>query len=206
MTNDIQEYIQQLIRYPHPQLEVIERESAGRNDIEPNIGLQIASLLDLLLRALKAKSALEFGTCLGFSTVALANALQQNGGHLTAVEADPRMAAETRRNLERAGLSEVVSLIEADASRIIQTIDGPFDFILQDAFKPLYPQMLDRCVELLRVGGMLAADDALFPAMPIPERYKPVIDEYNRRVFNHPRLASTILPIGDGLTLSLKIK
>lgn len=206
MTNDIQAYIHSLIRYTHPQLEVIELESADRNDIEPNIGLQVASLLDLLLRLMQAKSALEFGTCIGFSTIVLANALRQTGGHLTAVEADPDRIDETRQNLERAGLSEVVSLVHADAARFIHTIDGPFDFILQDASKPLYPQMLERCVELLRVGGVLAADDGLFPAMPIPEHYKPVIDEYNRRVFNHPRLTSTILPIGDGLTLSLKIQ
>lgn len=205
MTDDIQAYIQQLIQFPHPHLEVIERESAGRFDIEPNIGLQIASLLDLLIRALQVKNALEFGTSLGYSTVVLANALRQTGGRLTAVEFNPLMVSETRRNLESAGLSEVVNLVEADAAEFIYTVSGPYDFILQDAFKPLYPQMLDRCVELLRVGGILAADDALFPAMPIPEHYKPAIEEYNRRVFNHPRLASTILPIGDGLTLSLKI-
>jgi predicted O-methyltransferase YrrM len=206
MNTDIQAYIQQLVQYPHPHLEVIERESAGRADIEPNIGLQIASLLDLLVRIMQVKNALEFGTCLGFSTVVLANALQQTGGRLTAVESNPRMAAETRRNLERAGLSAVVNLVEADAARFIHSVNGPYDLILQDAFKPLYPQMLDRSIELLRVGGILAADDTLFPAMPIPERYKPVIDEYNRRVFNHPDLVSTILPIGDGLTLSLKIR
>lgn len=206
MTNDIQAYIQQLIQYPHPHLAVIERESADRNDIEPNIGLQVASLLDLLVRALRVNRALEFGTCLGFSTIALANALQATGGQLIAVEADPRMAAETRRNLERSGLSRIVTLVEADAAEFIQTVDGPFDFILQDSSKQLYPLMLERCVELLRVGGVLAADDALFPAMAVPERYKPPIGEYNQRVFAHPRLVSTLLPIGDGLTLSLKIQ
>lgn len=205
MTDDIQAYIQQLIQYPHPHLAVIERESADRNDIEPNIGLQVASLLDLFVRALQVKRALEFGTCLGYSTIVLANALRHTGGRLTSVESDPRMVRETRQNLQRAGLSEVVDLVEADAAEFIRTVSGPYDFILQDAYKPLYPQMLDRCVELLRVGGVLAADDALFPAMPIPEHYKPAIAEYNQRVFNHPDLVSTILPIGDGLTLSLKI-
>jgi predicted O-methyltransferase YrrM len=205
MSTDIQDYINKYVKYPHPHLETIDQENIHREDISPNIGREVASLIDLLIRAIQAKNVLEFGTCVGFSTVTLANALRKTGGHLTAIEIHPRLIEETRVNLEKADLRALVTLICGDANQVLHNLEGPFDLILQDSDKPLYPQMVDKCVDLLRVGGLLAADDTLFPAMPIPEKYKPVIDEYNQRVFNHPKLISTILPIGDGLSISLKI-
>lgn len=201
---DTQEYIQQFIHYPHPILKEIDRDNQQRDDIEPNIGLQAASLIDILLRSIQAKNVLELGTCIGFSTITLANVMQSIGGHLTAVEFNPARVLETRANLEKAGLLEVVTLIQADASLALADLTGPFDLILQDSDKLLYPKLFERCFELLRPGGILAADDTLFPTMPVPERYKPPINEYNQKVFNHPGLVSTILPIGDGLTISYK--
>lgn len=201
---DTQEYIQQFIHYPHPVLKEIDRDSQQRNDIEPNIGLQAACLIDILLRSIQAKNVLELGTCIGFSTITLANVMHSIGGHLTAIEFNPARVHETCTNLEKAGLLEVVTLIQADASLALAELTGPFDLILQDSDKFLYPKLFERCFELLRPGGILVADDTLFPTMPIPERYKPPINEYNQKVFDHPGLVSTILPIGDGLTISFK--
>lgn len=203
---DSQAYIQQFIRYPHAFLEDLDRQNQQRTDIEPNIGIHVAGLLDIILRAIQAKNVLEIGTCIGFSSITLANTMRATGGHVTSIELNPKMVAETLANLEKAGLLDFVTVIHADAVQALQTIDGSFDFILLDAEKTIYPQVFDRCVELLRPGGFLAADDALFPVMPISERYKPAIDQYNRLVFQNPNLTSTILPIGDGLTISYKIR
>ncbi len=206
MTTNIPDYINSLIQYPHPRLALLDSENEGRTDISPNIGLSAASLIDILVRAIGAKEALEFGTCIGFSTITLANALQATGGRLTAVELDERMLAETTRNLESAGLSGMVTLIQGDALEVLDSLSGPYDLILQDSDKFIYTPMLERCVDLLRVGGLLITDDTLFPVLPVPEKYRAPMDEYNRRLFNHPRLASTLLPIGDGLAVSLKIR
>jgi caffeoyl-CoA O-methyltransferase len=203
---DVQEYILQLIGYPLPILEQLDADNQHRTDIEPNIGIQVAGLIDLLLRAIQAKKILELGSCIGFSTITLANVAKSTGGNVTSVEFNPKSAAETRTNLQKAGLLEFVTIIEADAAIAIMNLEGPFDFILQDAEKSIYPKLFQRCVELLRPGGILAADDTLFPVMPVSDRYKPAITEYNRLAFNHPDLASTILPIGDGLTISLKLR
>lgn len=206
MTTNIPDYINSLIQYPHPRLARLDDENEGRTDISPNIGLSAASLIDILVRAIGAKEVLEFGTCIGFSTITLANALQATGGRLTAVELDERMLAETTRNLESAGLSGMVTLIQGDALEVLETLSGPYDLILQDSDKFIYMPMLERCIDLLRVGGLLITDDTLFPVLPVPEKYRAPMDEYNRRLFNHSRLASTLLPIGDGLAVSLKIR
>jgi|GEM_PF-1857720 len=95
-------------------------------------------------------------------------------------------------------------IIHGDAGELLDRLEGPCDLILQDAAKALYPEMLERCVDRIRTGGVLAADDALFRPMGVREELARVIDEYNRMVFDHPRLISTILPIGDGLTISVK--
>jgi predicted O-methyltransferase YrrM len=136
----------------------------------------------------------------------LARALGETGGRLVAVEADAARVADTRRNLEAAGLDGCVELVHGDASREIERLDGPFDLILQDAAKALYPSMLDACVERLRQRGILAADDGLFRPMGQREEMAGPIHAYNERVFADPRLRSTILPIGDGLTLSVRIR
>ncbi len=206
MTTNIPDYINSLIHYPHHRLAQLDAENEGRTDISPNIGLSAASLIDILVRAIGAKEALEFGTCIGFSTITLANALQTTGGRLTAIELDGRMFAKTARNLDSAGLSGAVTLIQGDALEMLDSLSGPYDLILQDSDKFIYTPMLERCIDLLRVGGLLITDDALFPVLPVPEKYQPPVNEYNRRLFNDPRLASTLLPIGDGLAISLKIQ
>jgi predicted O-methyltransferase YrrM len=150
------------------------------------------------------RRALEFGTCIGYSTLFLSQALEKTNGRLTAIEVNEKFFQETERNVERAGLSRIVELIHGDASQVIDDLKGPFDLILQDAAKGLYAVMLERCVQLVRPGGVIVADDALFRPMGFREELSQAMDEYNEKVFADARLVSTILPIGDGLTISVR--
>jgi predicted O-methyltransferase YrrM len=202
--DNITEYIQGFLRYPHPLLEELAREQEARDDVPPHIGIQVGTFLAWLIQVIRAKRCAEFGTALGYSTIFLAGALRQTGGQLTAVESDEGRFLETQRNIHRAGLAKIVRLIHGDAREVIDGLEGPFDLILQDAAKSLYPALLEGCVEKTRPGGIIAADDALFRPMGVREELSTLMDEYNRKVFSHPRLVSTILPIGDGLTISVK--
>ena len=148
---------------------------------------------------------LEFGTCLGYSTIWLAKALQTTGGRLTSIEYDPGLYQETQQNLAAAGVADAVHLLHGDAAVMIQELPGPFDLILQDLDKKLYPDLLEICIQKTRLNGLLIADDTLFKPKGIAEKFSAPVHEYNRRVFSDPRLYSTILPIGDGITLSVKI-
>jgi predicted O-methyltransferase YrrM len=178
----------------------------GRTDIQPAIGPEVGKLLGLLVRLAQATRILEMGTCLGYSTVWLAQAMEATDGQLTSVEMDHALLEETRRSLEAAGLSHRVQLVEGDAGRVLRELTGPFDLILQDSAKPLYPRLFERSVQLTRVGGILAADDTLFRPRGIPAKFADPAHEYNTMAFSDPRLYTTILPIGDGLTISLKLR
>ena len=172
--------------------------------MRPNIGAQAGHFLTWLIQLTQAKHVLEFGSCLGYSAIFLAEALRHTNGHLISIENNPILFAETQKNIATAGVSDIVDLKLGDAAELIKTLNGPFDLILQDADKSMYPTMLNDCIEKLRPLGILIADDTLFPPMGYPEKLSKPIHEYNQKTLSDPRLISTLLPIGDGLTISLK--
>jgi len=201
----VTEYIESFITFDNKQLDEILKEEEEKDSIQPCIGLEVGKLLGLLIRSMNAQKVLEFGTCLGYSTVWMAQALKETGGKLISVEYDKDLYEITKRNVELAGLSEVVELILGDASQVINMVEGPFDIILQDSNKSLYSTMLEQCINLTRRNGLIIADDVLFKPMGIPEKFSEPVDKYVKKVFSDKRLYSTILPIGDGVAISTKI-
>lgn len=201
----ISTYIESFIATSNPVLKRIAQEYERRDDLIPNIGLQAGRFLAWLVCLTKAERVMEFGSCIGYSTIALAEALKKNNGVLTSIEADENYYKETKRNVQDAGLEDVVTLVHGDAAVEIDRFKGPFDLILQDAEKSLYPIMLDKCVERIKTNGILAADDALFKPVGKDEEESRAIHKYNQKVFADHRLVSTILPIGDGITISIKV-
>lgn len=188
----------------NPTLSRILKEHSERGDVVPCIGEAVASFVSWLIKLTNARNVIEFGTCLGYSTIILAEAVKSNGGRLTAIELASNHHRETLRNLEEAGLSEYVKVINGDALTEFKKLDGEFDFILQDSRKAIYPVMLEDCIAKLKVGGIIVADDTLFLPMGIGHKHAPFMDEYNRKVFADKRLESFIMPLGDGLTVSFK--
>jgi predicted O-methyltransferase YrrM len=203
---DNAEYIKSFLSLDNMQLASISQEEQFRKNIQPSIGLEAGKLLGLLVRLIQAQRVLEFGTSIGYSTIWLAEALRSIEGRLISVEYDKDLYEETKRNIKAAGLSSTVELVWGDAQTVIKEVEGPFDMILQDSAKPLYPVLLERCVSLTRKNGLIIADDALFKPMGIAEKFSDPIHRYNELVFSDPRLYSTILPIGDGLAISLKLR
>lgn len=199
------DYILSFIQPDLAQLAAVEAEVEARNDIQPAVGPQVGRLLALLVRLTRAQRVLELGTCLGYSSLWLAAALKETGGQLVSVEYRHDLWQQTHDNLAAAGLLDRVDLREGDAAVIVPALDAPFDLILQDSAKGLYPQLLEDCIRLVRPYGVIAADDTMFLPRGIPDSFARPMDEYNRLVFADPRLYSTILPIGDGLTLSVKV-
>jgi len=203
--NKISDYIDSFITSKNPVLNKLTEEYINRVDISPCIGLQTGRFISWLIQLTNAKNVLEFGTCIGYSTVCLAEAVKLNNGTLTAIEVSPNHCKETTKNLKEAGLLDYVNLIHGDASVEIDKLAGNYDFILQDSLKVLYPTMLNKCIELTKVGGIIVADDTLFKPLGMKEKFRKPMDEYNELVFADTRLKSTILPIGDGLTISIKL-
>lgn len=203
---NLEAYIRGFIKPDLSLIEGLESEYDSRQDIQPSVGREAGRLLGLLVRLMRAQRVLEFGTCLGYSTLWLANAARSTGGTVTAVEFSRDLCDATHKNLREAGLDGFVRLIHGDASAVAEELSGPFDLILQDSAKPLYLEMLERCISLARPGGLLIADDTLFKPMGIPEKFSEPMHRYNELVFAHPRLYSSILPIGDGMTISVVLE
>jgi predicted O-methyltransferase YrrM len=174
----------------------------------PVVDEDVARLLQVLLRMTEARAVLEIGTSIGYSTVSMARVVKELGGKVVTIEYDEEVAEQARVNFERAGVSENIQLLRGDARILIPELqDSSFDFIFLDVDKRLYPPLLPHCVRLLTERGLLVAEDTLFPVIDLDPQWHsliPAIEEFNRLVAQHQELESTILPVGDGVTLAVK--
>ena len=198
------EYMQSMIKPPCPYLDILFKEESTRKDVCPSIGPNIGSLIHLLIQITQATKVVEFGTCLGYSTIWLAQSLEDTNGNLISIESSPRLVKETQNNVSKVGLAHRVTIIEGKAEKVFQTLSGPFDLILQDAATGVYLSLLNSCVNKLRPGGLLISDDVLFPTKQVRKRQKELMNAYNHALVNHPDLLTIILPLGDGVALSMK--
>jgi predicted O-methyltransferase YrrM len=176
------------------------------------VDAEVGALLRVIATSINASRILEIGTAIGYSGIWLARALPA-GGMLVTMEFDEARAREARDNFARAGVSDRVSVVVGDAQLKIAKVSGPFDLIFQDGDKKLYSPLLDRLVALLRPGGLLITDNVLWDGEVIPgfqpsPRQNPedtrAIIEYNQRVAAHPQLLTSIVPLRDGISISVK--
>lgn len=182
-------------------------EQTQLKDFIPVVDDDVARYLKLLIHVTHPQRILEIGTSIGYSTVSMAQILRKYGGRLTTIEYDEVVAAQARQNFIQAGVAEWIDLRVGDASKIIPTLEGPYDLIFQDVDKKLYPILFNDCVRLLPPGGILVAEDALFPVLDLDNRWQDLIEpirQFNELVVNCTGLESTLLPIGDGVIVAVK--
>lgn len=206
----IVDYLSSFRRDPHDRLAVIDRE--GRTEGLPLVFPDTGALLHTLALGCGARRILEIGTCLGYSTMWLATALPANGTLIT-MEYDAARAARAREHFNAAGYGDRISVIVGDATRFLHKVSGPFDLIFQDSDKKLYEPMVDRLVELLRPGGLLVADNVLWNGEVVPDyvtqkKYSDddtaAIVRFSKRVAGDPRLYTSFVQVGDGVSISVK--
>jgi predicted O-methyltransferase YrrM len=206
----VEAYLASLNRLSDVVLADIAREGAAQD--LPLIDAEVGALLRVLTTAIAARRVLEIGTAIGYSGIWLAGALPADGSLFT-MEMDPERVKAARRNFERAGLAKRVNVMTGDAQLLIAKVSGPFDLVFQDGSKQLYVPLLDRLVDLLRPGGLLITDNVLWDGEVVPgfvERPArdaadtQAIADYNRRITTHPLLTTTIVPLRDGVAISVK--
>ena len=203
--NQFQEYLLPFLAEDAIKRTLREQEKT-RQDVAPSVGPETGRLLMFLVHVLKAKNVLEIGTCQGYSTLWLAEGLKITGGKITSIETNEKIIKETKETFLRAGFKNVNFIID-DALKVLPTFpSNSFDLILQDSMKSLYSTMLDDCIRLLRIGGILVSDDILFKAMGKRASIANAMHEYNQKLNADNRLITTYLSIGDGVALSIKIK
>ena len=180
----------------------------------PIIRKETANFLQAMVAAKQPKRILEVGTAVGYSALLMAQVMPEGTDIITIEKYEPRIPV-ARRHFEEAGLSDRITLLEGDAGEILKELDGSFDFIFMDAAKGQYIHFLPDVMRLLKVGGILISDNVLQDGDIIESHY--AVERRNRTIYKRMReylyelkhnehLMTSIVPIGDGATLSVKIK
>ncbi|MFQ5532563.1 MAG: O-methyltransferase [Candidatus Methylomirabilales bacterium] len=185
-----------------------EMESLAEARHFPIVGPIVGHFLAQLARLIGAQRILELGAGFGYSTYWFARALPAEG-RVDAIERSADNAQLGQEWLRRAGLAHKVKFILGDALQLIQGLDGPFDLIFVDVDKEQYPISLPLTLPRLRRGGLLVTDNMLWSGrVVVPNPSEPstrAIQKYTRLLYETPNLHTTLLPLRDGLSVSLKL-
>lgn len=184
------------------------REEADRSGLPPiSISPDEGRLLQVLLRAIGAKRVLEVGTLGGYSAIWMARALPGDG-ELLSIELDPDHAAFATRYIARAGLESRVRIRVGRALDVLPSLDGEmFDAVFLDADKEPLPTYLEWALRLVRPGGLVMADNALWGGKVIDpsvdDAATRAVREFNQRFASEPRLTGIVVPTHDGVAIGI---
>jgi caffeoyl-CoA O-methyltransferase len=156
-----------------------------------NVPAQDGRFLRIMTESMNAKNVVEIGTSTGYSGIWFGMALQKTSGKLTTFEIDPQRAGTARANFKRAGMADIITLVEGDAHEEIKKLKDPIDILFLDADKEGYIDYLTRLLPLVRPGGVVIAHN-ITPGMADPE--------YMKAITTDPKL-ETIVRSGVSVTL-----
>ena len=188
----------------------IEKEAIA--DEVPIIRKEMGNLLKVLLQLVQPERILEVGTAVGYSSILMSENMPEKCTITTIENYDKRIPV-ARNNFKRAGKENVITLIEGDALEVLKTLEGPYDFIFMDAAKGQYINYLPDIKRVLRKGGLLISDNILQEGEIVESRYAVTrrnrtihtrIREYVYELTHTKDFVTPIVPIGDGITLSVK--
>ena len=182
-------------------------KSTELKDFIPVVDDDVARFLKLIIKISKPKKILEIGTSIGYSAVSMAQIIKEYGGKIITIEYDEKAAFQAEENFKKAGLEDYIEIKFGDAREIVPSLNEKFDLIFQDVDKRLYAPLFNNCLNVLNKGGILVAEDTLFPVLELEEKWHYLIEpikEFNDLVAKSENVYSTILPIGDGVTFCIK--
>lgn len=206
----IVDYINSLDKGNSPVCNAIEKEALA--DGVPIIRKEMGNLLKVLLLLKRPQKILEVGTAVGYSSILMSENMPENC-RITTIENYEKRIPVAKNNFKRAGKEEVITLLEGDAMDILKELDGTYDFIFMDAAKGQYINFLPELLRLMPAGGLLISDNVLQEGDIVESRYgvtrrKRTIHtrmrEYIYTLTHAEQLETSIVPIGDGITLSVK--
>lgn len=203
-------YLAARTRRPGEFLDRLQAAARARHIPEIWISPEQASLMQILLKSAGARRVLEVGTLAGFSAIAMARALppRAQGGSLVTIELDPGHAAFAREWIARSDVGERVEVLEGDARAVLARFEpASFDAAFLDADKQGYEHYLERCLVVVRPGGLILVDNAFaFGRLLAEDETDPevlAVRRFNDRMAATPGVHGVILPIGDGLWVAV---
>ena len=203
-------YIKSLDRGNTDFLNQLEMEAL--RDHVPIIRRETQSLLKVLLELTAPSRILEVGTAVGFSAL-LMSTYGPGECRITTIENYEKRISAARENFKKAGKEKQITLLEGDAQKVLKTLEEPFDFIFMDAAKGQYIHFLPDILRLLVKGGILISDNVLQDGDIIQSHF--AVERRNRTIYkrmreylstlkNSSELETAILPLGDGVALSVR--
>ncbi len=167
-------------------------------------------LIELLIRLGGIKRVLEVGTAIGYSAIRMANA---GAEHIDTIEINSDAARVAQENVVRAEADGKIHIIKGDAKEVLPALSGEYDMIFIDAAKGQYSEFFNHCMRMLKKGGLLISDNVLYKGMTATDelvQHRKItivrrLREYIDMLCSHPGLETDILPLGDGVALSIKL-
>ena len=204
-------YINSLDRGNTPFLE--ELEQTALRDRVPVIRSEMQSFIKTFLAMNQPGRILEVGTAIGFSTLLMCE-YNPVACHVTTIENYPVRIPIARENFKKAGREEQITLLEGDATEILKKLNGSYDFIFMDAAKGQYIHFLPDILRLMKKGSVLISDNVLQDGDIVESRF--LVERRNRTIHRRMReylfelkhneqLMTSVVPLGDGITISVKI-
>ena len=191
-----------------------ELECSALSEGVPIIRKEMQSFIKTLLALKKPQRILEVGTAVGFSTLLMCE-YSQPEMHITTIENYEKRIPKARENFRRAGCESQITFLEGDAGQILKEVSGSYYLIFMDAAKGQYIHYMPEAVRLLADGGILMSDNVLQDGDIIESRF--AVERRNRTIHSRMRdylyelkhsnvLETSIIPLGDGVALSIKKK
>ncbi len=204
------EYLDRLL--PASQGIVAEMEEDAAQNRVPIADREVALFLEITARAMKARRVLEIGMAIGYAVVHLARGME-DGGLVVTIEPNDEMIRRAEDYLTRAGVRERVRIERGFALEVIPRLEESFDLVYLDALKEEYTDYLEQALPLLRIGGVVIADNVLWGGQVAGEVRSPdqqastqALRLFNQRFVNHPQLVGEILSFGDGIAYGVKVR
>ncbi|MBO5574007.1 MAG: O-methyltransferase [Clostridium sp.] len=191
-------------------LDALEEEAV--RDHVPVIRKETQAFLGTMIELVRPERILEVGSAIGFSALLMCRHMGENA-HITTIENYEKRIIRARDNIKRAGEEERITLIAGDGDRVLTELPGPYDFIFMDAAKGQYLRWLPELKRLLLPGGVLLTDNVLQDGETALSRY--AVERRDRTIHTRMReylwelthsedWSTSILPLGDGVALSVK--
>lgn len=202
---EVERYLHSLASPDDAVLREMELFAAERNF--PIVGPQVGRLLDVLTRACRATRVFELGSGFGYSAYWFARAVGA-GGEVVLTDRSAEHGELAATFLARGGLADRVRVEIGDALEILDRTPGEFDVLFNDIDKERYPEVLDRAAAALRHGGLLVSDNMLWYGTVLEDRpaepSAAAVKELTRRLLASPEFSTVLLPIRDGVTVSVR--
>lgn len=188
-----------------------ELEDFAKENSVPIVQKETAKFLQFMITLNKPKKVLELGTAIGYSSI-LMNLVSGGSNKITTIERDETMIEIAKKNLEKYSFQENIEILQGDCLEILEGLQGTYDMIFMDAGKGHYNHFLPHCLRLLSDQGVIVADNVLFRGMvaskELVKRRKITIvkrmKSYLDLVSKDENLVTTILPMGDGIALTVR--